>query len=229
MAEDGPRHRRSGPPRRAAIALVGVAVGIVLLLGAVAWAGQGAPAAQVGPSAVTGPFGDLAAPAAPPTALGTWPDPSPAPAPADGVAAAAVRIPALAVASPIVPLALAPDRVLEPPVDPDVVGWYVGSAVPGRRGPAVMTGHIDSRDGPGVFARLAEVPDGSTIEVDLSDGSTVRFRVVSVVRSGKGEFPTDAVYGPVPVPVLRVISCTGRFDRASRHYVDNVIVTAVPV
>lgn len=211
-----PSSRRSRAWWSAAVALAGAAGGIAALVGATPWdgpAGAPSPAAQVGtPTAAT---------------LGTWPGPTTALPPAEGVTATAVRIGALGVASPVVPLVLAPDRVLEPPADPDAVGWYVGSAVPGRRGPAVMTGHVDSRSGPGVFARLSEVPPGSSIEVDLSDGRTVRFRVVSVVRVDKDEFPTDAVYGPSPVPVLRVISCTGRFDRASRHYDDNVIVTAV--
>jgi hypothetical protein len=34
------------------------------------------------------------------------------------------------------------------------------------------------------------------------------------------------VFGPAPDPVLRLITCGGRFDRARRSYVDNVIVTA---
>lgn len=151
---------------------------------------------------------------------------APAPAPDDAtVVATSMRIPALGIARPVVLLELAPDRRLDPPADISVVGWYRGSAVPGRRGPAVMTGHVDSKRGPGVFHRLAEVPPGAPIEVDLSDGSTARFRVISVLRVDKDDFPTDAVYGPVPVSTLRVISCSGRFD--GRHYADNVIVTAV--
>lgn len=184
-------------------------------LAAVALAGIGVTAALV--------VAQLAGPSPPAT-----PAPVALPAGEAAVSVAAFRIPALGITSPVVPLVLAPDRRLDPPADPQVVGWYTDSAVPGRRGPAVLTGHIDSRRGPGVFHRLPEVPVGAPIEVDLTDGRTIGFRVVSVARADKDEFPTDAVYGPVPVPVLRVISCTGRFDTGDGHYEQNVIVTAVP-
>ena len=44
----------------------------------------------------------------------------------------------------------------------------------------------------------------------------------------KNAFPTASVYGPSPGPELRLITCSGDFDRRSRHYLDNVVVTAVP-
>lgn len=211
----------SGLRSSAAVALLG-AIGVAaLLLGTASATGPAAdpPAGSAVPAQPA--LADVPRAAVPPTV--------PVPAPdAEPVAATAFRIPLLGIESPVVPLVLAADRRLDPPRDPAIVGWYSGSAVPGRQGPAVMTGHVDSLHGPGVFHRLAGVPPGTTIEVDLSDGSTVRFRVVSVLRTGKDDFPTDAVYGPVPVPVLHVISCTGRFDVASLTYVDNVIVTAVP-
>ena len=45
----------------------------------------------------------------------------------------------------------------------------------------------------------------------------------------KAQFPTAAVYAPTPRPELRLITCGGRFDRAARNYVDNVVVEAVVV
>ena len=42
----------------------------------------------------------------------------------------------------------------------------------------------------------------------------------------KDQFPTAAVYGPTPVPELRLITCTGEFDRAAHSYLDNLVVTA---
>ncbi|HSK37851.1 MAG TPA: class F sortase, partial [Actinomycetota bacterium] len=44
----------------------------------------------------------------------------------------------------------------------------------------------------------------------------------------KAEFPTEAVFGPVPGPVLRLVTCGGAVDRASGHYLDNLVVTARP-
>ncbi len=52
------------------------------------------------------------------------------------------------------------------------------------------------------------------------------FSVDSVQRYSKQRFPTAAVYGPAPGPVLRLITCGGQFDAASGHYRDNVVVYA---
>ena len=35
-----------------------------------------------------------------------------------------------------------------------------------------------------------------------------------------------AVFGPVPGPVLRLVTCGGAFDRGRGHYLDNLVVTA---
>lgn len=58
-----------------------------------------------------------------------------------------------------------------------------------------------------------------------SDG-VVTFRVTSTESVGKGEFPTERVYGPTPIAALRLITCGGEFDRDTGHYRSNVIVHA---
>jgi hypothetical protein len=50
--------------------------------------------------------------------------------------------------------------------------------------------------------------------------------VGDIRRVPKNRFPTALVYGPQPVPVLRLITCTGRFDLAARSYQDNLVVSA---
>jgi hypothetical protein len=40
---------------------------------------------------------------------------------------------------------------------------------------------------------------------------------------------TDLVYGPTPLAALRLITCTGSFDRATHDYSENLIVTAYAV
>jgi hypothetical protein len=44
-----------------------------------------------------------------------------------------------------------------------------------------------------------------------------------------GTFPTDLGYGPTPLAALRLITCTGSFDRATHNYSDNLIVAAYAV
>jgi hypothetical protein len=69
---------------------------------------------------------------------------------------------------------------MQVPSDFAVAGWFIGGAVPGQPGPAMISGHVDT-----------------------------------VARYPKSAFPTGAVFGPVTGPVLRLITCTGTFDRAS--------------
>jgi Sortase domain len=99
---------------------------------------------------------------------------------------------------------------------------------PGERGPAVIVGHGDSRDGPAVFYRLAELRAGDLVEVRRTDGTAIHFAVTDTFEAVKDAFPTEAVYGPTAGPTLRLVTCTGVFDRASRHYVSNLIVYADP-
>ena len=58
----------------------------------------------------------------------------------------------------------------------------------------------------------------------------MRFAVTRVEQYPKDAFPTAAVYGPVPGPELRLITCGGTFDRQAGSYRDNIVVyaTALP-
>ncbi len=147
---------------------------------------------------------------------------------APALRATEVRLPTLGVDSTLVDLDVGADGVLQPPADPDVAGWYRRGAAPGEQGPAVIAGHVDSQEGPAVFSRLDRLAPGDPVEVARSDGKAFDYRVVSVESHAKAAFPTALVYGPAPGPVLRLVTCGGVFDPRSRHYRDNVVVTAVP-
>ena len=95
-------------------------------------------------------------------------------------------------------------------------------------GPAVIMGHVNSKKfGPGVFYRLREIPVGSVVTVGTTGGPE-QFIVQSVEQYPKNQFPTEAVYGPVPLPALRLITCGGSFDSSIGHYRDNIVVFLVP-
>ena len=147
---------------------------------------------------------------------------------APALRATEVRLPTLGVDSTLVDLDVGADGVLQPPADPNVAGWYRRGAAPGEQGPAVIAGHVDSQEGPAVFYRLDRLAPGDPVEVARSDGKAFDYRVVSVESHAKAAFPTALVYGPAPGPVLRLVTCGGVFDPRSRHYRDNVVVTAVP-
>ncbi|MEH0844122.1 class F sortase [Micromonospora sp. CPCC 205711] len=137
-----------------------------------------------------------------------------------------VRVARIDVDSPLEVLGLGAAGELVPPAAFDRAGWYGGGPAPGDPGPAVLAGHLDSRRGPAVFARLGELRRGDRIEVWRA-GRRVSFRVTGTLRTRKDAFPTATVYGPTPGPELRLITCGGDFDRRSGHYRDNVVVFAV--
>jgi sortase (surface protein transpeptidase) len=140
-----------------------------------------------------------------------------------------VEIPAIGVSSPLVRLGLNRDRTMEVPDDFQVAGWFTGGPEPGQLGPAVIAGHVDSRTGPAVFHRLHEVRPGDELRVVRADHLVVRFEVDSLARYAKQALPTEAVYGATTAPVLRLITCAGSFDQASRSYRDNLVVSATRV
>ncbi len=126
----------------------------------------------------------------------------------------------------LIPLALGAAGELQAPERFSDVGWYEDGPVPGDPGPAVLAAHVDSRSGPAPFFRLRELRSGDEVRVTRSDGGDVVFRVDSVQRYPKNEFPTQAAYGPAPGSALRLITCGGSFDAAKRSYRDNVVVYA---
>jgi hypothetical protein len=151
---------------------------------------------------------------------------TPEPAQDENVYPVSVRITEIGVEAEIIDLGLNPDGSLEVPKDFAQTGWYTGRSVPGRTGPSVVVGHVDSTTGPAVFYRLGDLQAGHSIEIMRSDGSTAVFRVVGTEMVLKDEFPTEQVYGPTAQPTLRLITCGGDFDRSAQSYKGNLIVYA---
>jgi sortase (surface protein transpeptidase) len=140
-----------------------------------------------------------------------------------------VEIPAIGVSSPLVRLGLERDGTMQVPGDFQVAGWFTGGPQPGQLGPAVIAGHVDSRTGPAVFYRLRDLRPGDQIRVVRADRRVVRFKVDSLASYAKQSLPDDAVYGATTSPALRLITCAGTFDRSSRSYRENLVVSATRV
>lgn len=140
-----------------------------------------------------------------------------------------VRIPSLGVDSALEDLRTDRRGKLEAPKDWQRAGWFTEGTRPGAAGPAVVAGHVDSPDGPAVFARLDELRVGDVVEVDRGDADTVRFVVDRTQVAPKDDFPTEAVYGPTPDPQLRLITCDGPYVESSDGYQDNLVVFASEV
>ena len=147
-------------------------------------------------------------------------------APGPVAAPVSLTIPLIGVTTKLITLGLASDGSLQVPPTTSVAGWYTGSPRPGSIGSAVIVGHIDSVNGPGVFYRLSELRKGDQVYVRRADGTLVKFLVTTVQQYLKDPFPTQAVYGPTPDAELRLITCGGAFDSATGHYLSNIVVYA---
>ena len=176
--------------------------------------GSGPPAA--GSAAGSTAPGTTPAVAAPPGVL----DPASVPAPT------AVSVPSIGVRSDLLELGIAADGSAEVPAEFDLAGWFSGGGRPGSRGPTVLLGHVDSTAGPAVFYALRDLVPGGVVEVTVADGTVARYAVTGTEQVPKDEFPTAAVFGATTDDVLRLVTCTGDFDRGARSYLDNLVVTA---
>jgi hypothetical protein len=141
----------------------------------------------------------------------------------------AIDIPFIKVRARILSLGLtAGGAVGVPPLTtPFLASWYDRGATPGSPGTAVIFGHVDATAvGPAVFYRLGDLRPGDLVYVTLKDGSTALFRVYSAALYSKAEFPNQAIYGYTSWPSLRLVTCGGQFDYATRHYLSNTVVFA---
>ena len=137
-----------------------------------------------------------------------------------------LSIPSIGVRTRLIRLGVNSDGTLQVPSSTTVAGWYTGSPRPGTVGSAIIAGHVDSRSGPGIFFWLRTLRPGDRVYVGRADGTMAVFTVTKIRRFAKDQFPTAAVYGPVPDSELRLITCGGIFDRSLGSYLSNVVVFA---
>ncbi|MEV4512428.1 class F sortase [Dactylosporangium sp. NPDC049525] len=113
----------------------------------------------------------------------------------------------------------------------DEVGWYrFGPGLEATAGSIVIAGHVDSAEqGKGAFFRLRELTPGDAMTVTGSDGSSRVFTVVAREIFAKTAVPLERYFARDGAVRLTLITCGGPFDARTRHYRDNVVITAQPV
>lgn len=200
------------------MAAVGVCVAIaglgMLVVGMLAGNGANAPVTIAAPATSTGTPPATDEPAKKETAA------------MQGSTPVRVQIPAIGVDSTLVNLGLNPDGAMQVPIDGTTAGWYTGAPTPGELGPAVIAAHVDWQGKEGVFYQLSHLRTGDKVSVQRRDGSTAYFIIDKVAEYPKSEFPTEQVYGDLPYPGLRLITCGGDLDSKAHSYLDNIIVYA---
>jgi LPXTG-site transpeptidase (sortase) family protein len=136
-----------------------------------------------------------------------------------------LSIPKLGVAAPLVPIA-AEDRVLNPPKDPKLVGWWSGGAAPGDdTGSTLMVGHTVSTGG-GVFDDIDRLAAGDSVTVEIGTG-VLSYTVDTVEVLGKSEFANQAeeLFSQDVSGRLVLVTCE---DWDGNVYNSNVVAVAHP-
>ncbi|MFD7406427.1 class F sortase [Streptomyces sp. NPDC059866] len=138
-----------------------------------------------------------------------------------------VRIPAIQVNAPMMPVGLDSAGWVDapPPANANLAGWFTGAVSPGEKGTAVIVGHVDNHQGPAVFYGLGSLKRGNRVEVSRQDRRTAVFEIYSIEVFEKNNFPGDRVYSSKGTPELRVITCGGGFSEQN-GYDGNVVVFA---
>jgi sortase (surface protein transpeptidase) len=116
---------------------------------------------------------------------------------------------------------------LQVPANPRVAAWYKQGPVPGGSGTALVTGHLNSTAGPGVFWNLRKLKAGEIIKVGKPDGSIITFQIDKLASYAQDQtFPWDLVYQTTGDAELRIITCDGVYNRSLGHYTKNLVVYA---
>lgn len=163
--------------------------------------------------------------AASPSAAGPAPSYRAAP-----FAPARVQVPRIGIDAPVVPVTVRPDELLAVPTDVRTVGWWsAGAPAAAPSGTVVLVGHVDSaRQGPGAFFDTRTLEPGDRVILSSADGRAAAYTVTARRQYPKSALPTGLVFDQDTTPRLVLVTCGGSFDRATRHYSDNVVVYALP-
>ncbi len=107
-----------------------------------------------------------------------------------------LRIPAIQVDAPVVPVGLDSAGWVDapPPTMPISRAGFTGAVSPGEKGTAVIVGHVDNMREPAVFYGLGALKKGNRVEVQRKDGKTAT-TIYGVDVFAKNNFPGDRLYG----------------------------------
>jgi hypothetical protein len=161
-----------------------------------------------------------------------------------GTTGSFLLIPSLGVDAPLVPTGATgrPETAsLTIPGDVHTAAWWDGTVsqgsrithedapAPGQPGVAVIAGHIDSaRAGPGALYDLKNISVGATVEIVDSGGHVAKWTVSTRPLTTRKTALPSSLWVTRGRPTLALVTCGGPFDRATGHYLDNVIVWATP-
>jgi len=160
----------------------------------------------------------------PSAAIPTEPPPTEAP-----LAPASIHFVGHSVSCTVLPVGIASDGTMETVPSHNVVGWYKYGAAPNQPGNCIIAGHNRYAGQMGSFSLLhngLKVGDGITVE--LADGSSMFYRVVSLDTYRYDDIPSSVMESGGDTR-LTLITCLGDFDYNLQMSVSRVVAVCEPV
>lgn len=142
-----------------------------------------------------------------------------------------IAIPSLSIDAPVLAVGVVPSGAMAIPQDVRATGWYRWGAAPGSAaGSIVVVGHVDSAiQGTGAFFTLNRIADNAVITLITADHRAWRYRVVAREEFPKPSVPSAELFARTGPLRLTLVTCGGAYDRQTKSYQDNVIITALPL
>lgn len=137
-----------------------------------------------------------------------------------------IRIKSVDITGLVQRVGLTKDNAMAVPSNIHFAGWYVNSVLPGKPGLSIINGHVSGIYADAIFKQMLKVKANDVVEIEFGDKSIKKFLVLEIKA-----FPEDqsAQYLSTPkagiVSQLNLITCGGKFDKASQRYEDRIIVT----
>ena len=199
---------------------------------------MGAPA-QTTDSSTASAAPSTPAAAVPPAASGSASGASPSEIPIRQATPEAVEVPAQPVRVQVegtgidlevVPTGVEDNGAMTIPDNHYQAGWYRYGPHPGDpAGSAVLAAHVDSRTEALPIAGLKDVPPGTKVTVTLEDGSAVVYQTEKVENMAKRSLDGHRLFDRAGAPLLKLVTCGGRWLDTEDDYEDNVVLTAAPL
>ena len=211
--------------------IIAVSLGLVVLTSAGIVACHSSPPSDAGAATVTAL---ASSPPSPSTASSAGVQIQDGSLPTAGSAAPPVslRIPAMKLTATVAAVGVdAGTGDFDVPPSVDRVGWYrFGSDLSDKSGSMVIAGHVDSAaQGKGAFFKLGSLVPGDKVTLRGADGQAKDFKVVGRELYAKTKIPLEKYFARDGALRLTLITCGGPFDAETRHYRDNIVVTATPI
>ncbi len=140
-----------------------------------------------------------------------------------------IKIPRLNVDARIKRLGMESNGMLTSPINVFDAGWYDGSSKPGENGAVLINGHVHGPTKPGVFARLNNLKQGDTVEIERGDGKKIIYQVSTTESVDQNKIDMAKVLTPIEPGKqgLNIITNSGRYDIKTNKYEQSLVVYLV--